>query len=40
MHGADSYLSGEGLTKNRRKNESQGNVNMYVVLKVQTFIPP
>ena len=28
---------GEGLTKNRRKNESQGNVNMYVVLKVQTF---
>ena len=23
---------GEGLTKNRRKNESQGNVNMYVCL--------
>ena len=22
------------MTKNRRKNESQGNVNMYVVLKV------
>ena len=35
MHGADCYESGEGLTKNRRKNESQGNVNMYVVLKVQ-----
>ena len=25
------------MTKNRRKNESQGNVNMYVVLKVQTW---
>ena len=25
------------MTKNRRKNESQGNVNMYVVLKVSGF---
>ena len=33
-HGADCYSSGEGLTKESQEVNSQGNVNMYVVLKV------